>query len=210
MPTKKTTATASNQDLGVFNIEVAPKLITQAIYVYQANSHRGVANSKTRGEITASKRKIYKQKGTGNARHGAKSAPIFVGGGVVFGPTGLTTPLKNLNQKMKLKALAGILTLYCTEDRLSVLDSKEMKDKSTKAAIKLLPEDYTKQKTSLVHFGDSPELLKSFSNVKGLTLLAANRLNAFKVSQSAKLILTTTALEYLGKKISTVKKEKTK
>ena len=63
MPTKKTTTTATTQDLGVFNIEVAPKLIAQAIYVYQANSHRGVANSKTRGDINASKRKIYKQKG---------------------------------------------------------------------------------------------------------------------------------------------------
>ncbi|KKT36270.1 MAG: 50S ribosomal protein L4, partial [Candidatus Collierbacteria bacterium GW2011_GWA1_44_12] len=129
MPTKKTTTTTSiAPDFSVFNVEVSPSLISQAIYVYQANSHRGVAKAKTRGEVTASTRKIYKQKGTGNARHGAKSAPIFVGGGVVFGPTGLATPLKSFNQKMKLKALAGILTLYRAEDRLSLLDSKELKD----------------------------------------------------------------------------------
>ncbi|KKT39440.1 MAG: 50S ribosomal protein L4 [Candidatus Collierbacteria bacterium GW2011_GWF1_44_12] len=182
MPTKKTTATTTTApDFSVFNVEVSPSLISQAIYIYQANSHRGVAKVKTRGEVTASTRKIYKQKGTGNARHGAKSAPIFVGGGVVFGPT-----------------------------RLSLLDSKELKDKSTKKAIKLLPEGYDKQKTSLVHFGDTPELLKSLSNVKGLTLLAANRLNAYKVAQSGKVILTATALDYLGKKVSLVKKATTK
>ena len=211
MPTKKTTATTTTApDFSVFNVEVSPSLISQAIYIYQANSHRGVAKVKTRGEVTASTRKIYKQKGTGNARHGAKSAPIFVGGGVVFGPTGLATPLKSFNQKMKLKALAGILTLYRAEDRLSLLDSKELKDKSTMKAIKLLPEGYDKQKTSLVHFGDTPELLKSLSNVKGLTLLAANRLNAYKVAQSGKVILTATALDYLGKKVSLVKKATTK
>jgi len=210
MPTKKTTTTSTAPDLSAFNVEVAPSLIAQAIYVYQANSHRGVANSKTRGEVTASSRKIYKQKGTGNARHGAKSAPIFVGGGVVFGPTGLATPLKSMNQKMRLKALAGILTLYRTEDRLSVIDSKEIKEKSTKNAIKLLPKDFAKLNAALVHFGETPELLKSLSNLKGLTLLAANRLNAFKVAQNSKIILTASALEHLSKKIAQVKNVKSK
>jgi len=207
MPTKKT-ITAPVSDLNVFNFEVSPSLIAQAIYVYQANTHRGVSKVKTRGEVQKSTRKIYKQKGTGNARHGAKSAPIFVGGGVVFGPTGIKTPLKSLNQKMRLKALAGILTLYKNEERISVVDTKEMREKSTKKALKLFPTMTDKQNLALVHFGETPELLKSLSNIKGLSLLSAPRLNAYKVSQNAKIILTTTALAHLGTKLSSVKKAK--
>jgi len=208
MPAKKTTTPTA--DFSVFNIEVAPSLISQAIYVYQANSHRGVSKVKTRGEVAISTRKIYKQKGTGNARHGAKSAPIFVGGGVVFGPRGIPTPLKSLNKKMRLKALAGILNLYRQEDKLSLVDTANFKNKSTKKVVEILPGDFSKQATALVHFNETPELLKSTSNIDGLSLLSAARLNAYKVAQNAKLIFTTSALEYLGKKLAVVKKEKTK
>lgn len=208
MPKKTTTATEA-KSINVFNVEVSPSLISQAIYVYQANSHRGVAKSKTRGEVAITTKKIYKQKGTGNARHGAKSAPIFVGGGVVFGPTGISTPLKSLNQKMKLKALAGILNLYQNEDRLSAVDFSGLKSISTKEVIKLLPE--SKESLAIVHFNDEKDLLKSLGNIENLDLLAANRLNVFKVSQHAKLILTPNALDLLSKrleKVSSIKKSK--
>src|SRR3989339_658705 len=140
MPTKKVTTTTS-QDLSIFSLEVSPSLLAQAIHVYQENSHRGVSKTKTRGEINATKKKVYKQKGTGNARHGAKSAPIFVGGGVVFGPTGLKSAPKSLNQKMKVKALAGILSLYQKENRLSLVSATEIKETSTKSAQKALGQD---------------------------------------------------------------------
>lgn len=208
MPAKKTTTATA--DFSVFNVEVAPSLISQAIYVYQANSHRGVSKVKSRGEVAASTRKIYKQKGTGNARHGAKSAPIFVGGGVVFGPSGIPTPLKSLNKKMRLKALAGILNLYRQEDKLTLVDTTNFKSKSTKKVVEILPGDFSKETTALVHFNETPELLKSASNIDGLSLLSAVRLNAYKVAQNAKLIFTNSALEYLGKKLTVVKKEKTK
>jgi len=90
MATKKV-QTTSLQDLSVFNLEVSPALLTQAIYVYQENTHIGTSKVKTRGEVDLTKKKVYKQKGTGNARHGSKSAPIYVGGGVVFGPRGFET-----------------------------------------------------------------------------------------------------------------------
>ncbi len=76
-------------------------ILAQAIHIYREDSHRGVAKTKTRGEVDLTKHKVYKQKGTGNARHGAKSSPIYVGGGVAFGPTGYKTSPMSLNQKMK-------------------------------------------------------------------------------------------------------------
>lgn len=205
MATKKV-QTTSQTDLSVFNHEVSPSLLAQAIYIYQENSHAGVSKVKTRGEIDLTKHKVYKQKGTGNARHGAKSAPIFVGGGVTFGPRGLKLTPKSLNKKMKIKALLGALTLYNKEERLSVLDTTAIKDSSTKSALKVLGKD----KLGLVHFNEDAKTLQAISNLDNVTLLSANRLNVYKVVQSPKLVLTPSAIAHLVERTKLVKATKTK
>jgi len=192
MPTKKT-STSSVRDLAVFTLDVKPALLAQAIHVYQENSHRGVSKTKTRGEVNATKKKVYKQKGTGNARHGAKSAPIYVGGGVPFGPTGLKSALKSLNQKMKTKALLGVLTLYRKEDRLSLIDSSDIKDMSTKSALKTLG----KEEAAFVYFDEKQATLKAVSNLENIIMLSARRLNVFSVASSPKLFLTASAYDHL-------------
>ena len=70
----------------IFGVDVNQQLIAQAVRVYLANKRQGTVSTKTRGEVTGSTRKIYRQKGTGRARHGSIRAPIFVHGGLVFGP----------------------------------------------------------------------------------------------------------------------------
>jgi len=205
MATKKV-QTTSQPDLSVFNQEVSPALLAQAIYVYQENSHVGTSKVKTRGEIVASKRKIYKQKGTGGARHGAKSAPIFVGGGVVFGPRGLKLSPKGLSKKMKIKALLGALSLYNKEDRLSILDTSAIKDSSTKSAAKVLGED----KLGLVHFQEDPKTLKAIGNLPNIVLLSANRLNVYKVVSSPKLVITAGAYAHLVERLKSVLLAKSK
>src|SRR3990167_6881084 len=81
--------------------KVNMKLLAQAIRVYEDRSHPGLSQVKTRGEVKISTRKIYKQKGTGYARHGAKSAPIFVGGGIAHGPKGIKRKLALPKKKKK-------------------------------------------------------------------------------------------------------------
>ena len=205
MATKKV-QTQSQPDLSVFNKEVAPSLLAQAIYVYQENSHVGVSKVKTRGEINLTKHKAYKQKGTGGARHGAKSAPIFVGGGVVFGPRGLDLSPKSLNKKMKIKALLGALSFYFKEDRLSTLDTSVIKGSSTKSAVEALGND----KLGLVHFREDPKILKAISNMDNVVLLSANRLNVYKVVTSPKLVITPSAYAHLLERLKTVLAGKTK
>src|SRR5688572_24665900 len=83
----------------LFAAKVSPALIAQAVRVYQDRQHQHTSKVKTRGEISLTTAKWFKQKGTGRARHGAKSAHIFVGGGVAHGPDGirgasLTLPVK--------------------------------------------------------------------------------------------------------------------
>src|SRR5664280_2511271 len=70
----------------IFGVDINKQIMTQAVRVYLANQRRGTVKTKSRGEVKISTRKIYRQKGTGRARHGAASAPIFVGGGIAFGP----------------------------------------------------------------------------------------------------------------------------
>jgi len=82
------------------NIE--PSLLAQAVRVYEDRMHPGLSKVKTRSEVAKSTRKIYKQTGTGGARHGAKSAPIFVGGGVAHGPKGVKR-LLSLSKKLVKK-----------------------------------------------------------------------------------------------------------
>lgn len=205
MATKKVQP-KSQPDLSVFNHEVNQALLTQAIYVYQENTHVGMSKVKTRGEVDLTHRKVYKQKGTGNARHGAQSAPIFVGGGVVFGPRGLKLARKSLNKKMKLKALLGALSIYKKEDRLSILDTETIKNYSSKSAVKSLGTD----KLGLVHFRENPNTLKTIGNLKNVTLLSANRLNAYKVVQSPKLVITPGAYTHLVARLKTVISAKSK
>lgn len=88
------------------------RTLAQAIRVYEDSSHLGLAKTKTRAEVSRTKKKWYRQKGTGGARHGAKSAPIFVGGGVAHGPSGrkriLSLPLKVRQKALSIALLSKI------------------------------------------------------------------------------------------------------
>ena len=205
MATKKTT---TNSDFAAFNVKVSEKLLAQTIYVYQSNSHQDTSKIKTRGEIRASKRKIYKQKGTGRARHGALSAPIFVGGGIAHGPTGIRPNRKKLTLKMRNKALVGSLSLLQKKQALglftppSVIPAKarSLDPREETHTIK------TKQvaaisNTTLVQHQSPPALLKAFSNLQSVKIIPANQLNAYHVFQSKKLLFTPKALEFIKTKL---------
>ncbi len=209
MPTKKTTASNQTSDLSVFNLEVSPALLVQAIHVYQENLHRGMSKVKTRGEVNRTHKKVYKQKGTGGARHGSRSANLYVGGGIVFGPVGFKTKPIALNQKMRLRALAGMLSLYQKESRLAMFDVASQKEVSTKSLSLALGHD-GKAKLSLIHSNESPEFMKSVSNLSDINLYTAQRLNAYKVASTSKVIITPNALVELLKRLDTVLSKKAK
>src|SRR4030067_502896 len=85
----------------VFDVEVKAELLNMAVRIYQANQRLGTHKAKTRGQVTGSTRKIYRQKGTGRARHGDIKAPIFIGGGVVGGPKPRDFSLKLSKKQIK-------------------------------------------------------------------------------------------------------------
>lgn len=86
-----------------FDQKANPKLLAQALYVYEERSHVGLRQAKTRSEVNRTGKKLYKQKGTGGARHGSRRANLFVGGGVAFGPRPVRRIL-NLSESLRKKA----------------------------------------------------------------------------------------------------------
>lgn len=115
----------------LFSQTVHPYLISQAVHVYHANQNQGTQSTKTRADVVGSTRKIYRQKGTGRARHGDIKAPIFVGGGIAHGPKPGATRL-SMPKVMRRKTLASLLTQYFQEGRVHVVKGLEEIEAKTK------------------------------------------------------------------------------
>src|SRR3990172_8527697 len=121
----------------IFAAKANKKLMAQAVRVYLANQRQGTQKTKSRGEIKASKAKIWRQKGTGKARHGARSAPIFVGGGGAHGPNPRGFSLK-IPQKMRQAALFSALSAKFQEGKILVVKGLEAIKPKVKEMVKVL------------------------------------------------------------------------
>src|SRR3989338_8227396 len=117
----------------IFGAKINEKLMAQAVRVYLVNQRQGTASTKTRGEVAGSTRKIYRQKGTGRARHWSITAPIFRGGGIVFGPRVRGFSLK-LSKQMKKKALSSALAQKLLDQKVSVVDLEGVSGKTRELA----------------------------------------------------------------------------
>lgn len=186
----------------IFSVEVNPKLLAQYVRVYLANQRQGTASTKTRGEVAGSTRKIYRQKGTGKARHGDKKAPIFVGGGVVGGPKPRDYHLL-LTKKQKRKALFGSLTLQLKENNILGLSADSLKTTpKTKIIIKFLQmlKITPSQKIMFVFPRlEKNNLLLAARNIPGISFVDAFSLNAYQVLQQERIIILEDALSVLQK-----------
>jgi large subunit ribosomal protein L4 len=183
----------------IFSTEASDKLLAQYVRVYMANKRQGNASTKTRAQVKASTRKIYRQKGTGRARHGAKSAPIFVGGGVAFGPKSKDYSLK-LNKKQKRKAFFYALSLQYKDGNVIGLVDKalEIEPKTKNFSSWLKSVSLTDKKVLLVlPEGKSNNLTFASRNIVGVTLSNANSLNTYDVLNTEKIIFVQKALDVL-------------
>jgi large subunit ribosomal protein L4 len=184
----------------IFAAKINKVLIAQAVKVYLANQRQGTASTKTRGEVEGSTRKIYRQKGTGRARHGSIRAPIFVHGGVVFGPKPRDYSLK-LPQKMKRKALFSALSAKFNDGEIKILQDLEKLEPKTKKfaeVIKNLGLENKKKKVLLITAAETENLKRAAQNIEGVTITAAQRLNTYDILNHRQLIFMKQALEKLS------------
>lgn len=192
----------------VFAVTVNPSLLAQAIRVYLINQRQGNVKVKTRGEVIGSTRKIYRQKGTGKARHGAIKAPIFVGGGIAHGPKQKEYNLK-FNKKEKKLALYGVLSSKLKEKKIFGLDEKALTmDPKTKTIANFLKELKLVGKNNLMILKklETNNLVLAMRNIPNLSFIDVNSLNPYMILKSSNLIFVENALEVFENKPKNVNK----
>lgn len=176
-------------------------LLAQAVRVYQSRRRQGTAAAKTRAGVELTKRKWYRQKGTGRARHGAQSAPLFVGGGVAHGPTGSSNWQLALSKQQRQAALKAALSLQA--EQLVVVDAIDKLSGKTAAAARLIAQAAPLARRVLVVL-DRPgaEVVRSLRNLGRVELTSAAQLNALEVIAADAVVLTTQSLAALEKRLS--------
>lgn len=175
-------------------------LLAQAVRVYLANQRQGNQSVQTRADVTGSTRKIYKQKGTGRARHGDRKAPIFVGGGVAHGPKPRDYTLK-LNKKQKRRALLYSLATRFKKDDIIFVDkllNMQPKTSEMHGLLKSLNLDNRRNKILMVYTHDNSKNFKMASrNLENVSLRPVSDLTSYDVLLPQKLIFEKESLQFL-------------
>ncbi|MGE9267554.1 MAG: 50S ribosomal protein L4 [Verrucomicrobiales bacterium] len=167
------------------------------IVAYQANRRSGTANSKTRGEVAGNTKKMYRQKGTGNARHGTSKAPIFVGGGVVFGPRPRSYA-KTVNKKVRTVALRRVLGDKINAEQVVSTASFEVSDGKTKSFVAAIDALGAGCKVLVIGKTFSDETYRAGRNVAWVRLETAASVNIEQILHSDLIVLVEDSFETLA------------
>jgi len=184
-------------DDGVFGCKVSRGSIYYAIRNELANRRQGTASTKTRAEVKGSGAKPWAQKGTGHARAGHKRSPLWVGGGIIFGPKprdySYTTP-----KKIKRLAMKSILSMKVAEERLKVVEDFTVESGRTKDLLSILTKLGNGERSVLVLGGEDGMVRRAGRNLPWLTFLSYNRLCAHDLYYGRSIILLETAARKLN------------
>ncbi|MDD5190049.1 MAG: 50S ribosomal protein L4 [Dehalococcoidales bacterium] len=177
----------------IFGVPLNEDLLHQAVLRQQANARQGNANTKTRGDVNGSTRKLYKQKGTGNARAGGRKSPTRKGGGSVFGPHPRSYR-QAMPKKMAQLALKIALSAKATDGELKILESLELAETKTRIMAGVL--DALKvEKTALVVTSETnANVVKSARNLPGIKTMPASILNVNDILSHNTLLMEVAAV----------------
>lgn len=190
---------AATLDKKVFGVEVKNhQLLKDAYVAYLANGRENLAVTKTRGQVSGGGKKPWKQKGTGRARFGSSRVPIWRGGGITFGPTGIENYTKKINIKAKRVAIRQALTLANEAKKVSVIEAFEAKDGKTKSAVALLDKLNAKRGVLLVVDSKTPELDRITRNISFVTLVQAQYLNVYEILNAHNIVITKPSLAIIS------------
>lgn len=180
----------------IFSAKVNRGLMHQALVYQLVNARRGTHKAKTRAEVSRTTAKIYKQKGTGRARHGSKKAPIFVGGGVAHGPQPRDYA-KRMPRKMRRAALRSALTVKASDGNLVILDDLQLDAPKTKAMASIVSQLVGGQSALVLLSGQNVNVELSARNLVQVKALRAHYLNIRDLMGHDKLVMPLSALDVL-------------
>lgn len=202
----------------VFGMKVNQALVHQAVVTQLANTRKVIAHTKDRSEVRGGGRKPWKQKGTGRARHGSSRSPIWIGGGVTFGPRNDRNFKKRINKKMRQNAMLMVLSDKVANNRFIILDKLEMAEYKTKVFNQIIngfaskiftdlkvAQAKTEKKSGkpsfliIVDQGDD-KLNYSARNLAGVELSNIDNINIVELLKYKNLIITRAGVEKLEKR----------
>ena len=185
----------------IFSAKINKKLVSNVIYKTNANYKGRKAKTKQKNEIIGSTAKIYAQKGTGNARHESRKAPIFVGGGVAHGPKGETKyKTRKLNKSEKKLSIASLISEKNKTKNLIVFSDFSIEIKKTKEMNVLLNKFEAKNSLIILDKNSKYKIIKSARNIASIKVTDINHFSAFDIIKFKKIIFTETAIKELEKR----------
>lgn len=189
-------------DEAVFGIEPNDHAIWLDVRRIQANARQGTHKSKERSEVRGSTRKLYRQKGTGQARAGSAKSPIRRGGGTIFGPRPRDYEIR-VNRKTQLLARRSALAYKVQDEALRLVESFEMEAPSARTLAAMIRElELTGHHVLLLTANDNPALYRSGRNLKKVKVLPARDVSTLDVMKASVVLLEEAALESLGAQLA--------
>ena len=187
----------------IFSSKKNKQLVSNVLYKMNANYKRRKAKTKQKNEIIGSTAKIYAQKGTGNARHASRKAPIFVGGGVAHGPKGETQyKIRKLNKSEKKLSIKTLITEKKDLKNLIIFNDFSKEIKKTKEMSLILKKFEASHSLIVLDKNSKDKIYKSLKNIPDVKVTDINHFNIFDILKYKKLIFTESSVKELEKRLS--------
>ena len=187
----------------IFSGSINKSLVANALYKTNANYKRRHGKTKQQNEIKGSTSKIYAQKGTGNARHASRKAPIFVGGGVAHGPKGqLAYKKRKLTKNEKRLSIASLITEKNKLKNLLILSDFTDEIKKTKEMSKIINKFEITNSLIILDKKSKDKIHKSTRNIPNIKVTDVNHFSAFDIVKFKKIVFTESSVKELEKRYS--------
>ena len=187
----------------IFSAKINKQLVSNVLYKTNANYKGRKAKTKQKNEIIGSTSKIYAQKGTGNARHASRKAPIFVGGGVAHGPKGeLKHKKRKLSKNEKKLSIASLITEKNKLNNLIVFNDFNSEIKKTKQMNIILKKFEANNSLIILDKNSKEKISKSIKNIPNVKATDINHFSAFDIIKYKKLVFTESSIKELEKRYS--------
>ena len=185
----------------ILSAKINKKLVSNVLYKTNANYKGRKAKTKQKNEIIGSTSKIYAQKGTGNARHASRKAPIFVGGGVAHGPKGESNyKVRKLNKSEKKLSIASLITEKNSLKDLIIFNDFDKEIKKTKEMNNILIKFKATNSLIILDKKSQEKIEKSVRNIPNVKTTDVNHFSAFDIVKYKKLIFTESSIKELEKR----------
>ena len=187
----------------IFSAKINNKLVSAVLYKTNANYKGRRAKTKQQNEVSGPTSKIYAQKGTGNARHASKKAPIFVGGGIAHGPKGqLAYKTRKLNKSEKKNSVASLISEKNKNKNLLVFSDFVKEIKKTKEIFQIIKKFELTNSLMILDKSSKNKIEKSIRNIPNLKVTDVNHFSAFDIVKFKKIVFTETSVKELEKRYS--------